>query len=384
MGSYAFDPDRINGCVIWEGMMKQLYLFLAMLVFLFSCWVGLSLARNKSLWNDEVYSQVSTIGGHGYLDLIEGRVSEGNNGPFYYLVQKFAGQVFGYEIPKGVVASGTYVDQKAQLILRISPVVWMSLAIALIFYYFSINVALWAGLCAWLMTMSTFMVWSFWAEARPYSLLFLLTTVQSFLVLSCQDSSQRSRSLRGLILTHILLAFAAPGSIVQIVWVSGLFLLFGYGKKRDLVMMAMIPVFICFYYYNQTPKFPVTFPDAPWKLITANFPIERLLLVGAAGIYLWRKEACRLGAVFYPGMMLMAAMMMLLIFKIKAGPGAGYLMDGRHFIFLAPVGIIVSTFVLVRLMESSRSWVIQRIFLLLLIALAIPRIWKYLHLFNLR
>ena len=70
----------------------------------------------------------------------------------------------------------TYVaDYKGQIILRINANLLMSLSIVLIFYFFVRYYSWGAGIYSLLLSLSSFMVWAHWVEARPYVLWFFLT-----------------------------------------------------------------------------------------------------------------------------------------------------------------------------------------------------------------
>jgi hypothetical protein len=360
------------------------------MVFFISCWIGFSIARQKPLWTDEISTEVRDIRPSGYWHIITGNSNEGTKAPIVYCIQKFIDQIFSYKLPEN--ANNLYFDRKAQLVCRISSIIWMSMSIALIFYYFTRTTALWAGVSALLITLSTFMVWGYWAEERSYSFWFFCTSAQSLIVLwASWHTHKKSVVLGWLMLMNVLLSLTATLSTIQIIAVSIWMFFTGYRKITDYILTTVIPVAICFFYYTQTPHFLYTILPV-WKLITANIPLERIVLLFAAGLYLWRRSLQPLSVqdhksdlkfLSYLGLIFSAAVGLLMAFKMRETGNpldpCRLILHGRHFIFLAPIGIIASTFVFTRLMQVNSSRKIRVALVLLLVILTVPRIWKYTH-----
>ncbi|MCK5216086.1 MAG: hypothetical protein KAR05_12130, partial [Candidatus Omnitrophica bacterium] len=147
---------------------------------------GLFLADHKTLWNDETYSQLSSVENTSVSDVISGQVKEGNNSPLFYLLQKGVSAVFGYRTP-ALWREGTQFwttnGPGDKIILRIVPVSAMTLSIAAVFYYFARFYSFWVGALSLFLSLSTTVFWQFWVEARHYSLWFLLTTMELLLFL---------------------------------------------------------------------------------------------------------------------------------------------------------------------------------------------------------
>jgi len=61
--------------------------------------IGFKLAYDKPLWNDEIYTLVSSVSRVSYLDILLGRVKEGNNCPLFYVIQKGICDIARYSIP---------------------------------------------------------------------------------------------------------------------------------------------------------------------------------------------------------------------------------------------------------------------------------------------
>ena len=142
--------------------------------------LGLRLAEHKPLWNDELYSLLSSVRNLSYGDIITAKITEGNNTPLFYLSQKAFIDLTGYQPPQEWVAGQWgHNHPYSNLRIRILPVACMSVAIAVIFYFFSYFYSIWTGLYALAVAFSSFMVWAYGFEARPYALWFLLTTLQA-------------------------------------------------------------------------------------------------------------------------------------------------------------------------------------------------------------
>ncbi|MCR4337232.1 MAG: hypothetical protein NUV91_05455, partial [Candidatus Omnitrophica bacterium] len=58
---------------------------------------GILLAHHKPLWNDEIYSQHSSVENISVWRMISGKIPEGNNTPLFYLGQKVISAISGYQ-----------------------------------------------------------------------------------------------------------------------------------------------------------------------------------------------------------------------------------------------------------------------------------------------
>jgi hypothetical protein len=271
----------------------------------------------------------------------------------------------------------------------------MSLAVTLIFYYFSRSISLWAGASSILICLATFMVWGYWAEDRLYSFWFLMTSAQALYVLKfIQYPSKKDEALRGIIATNILLSLTTPLSILQIAAASAWVFIAGYRKITDFVWAALIPIAICLLYYHHSPKYSFIFILPAWKVFTANIPIERFLLILIGGSYLiWnyakpmmaKERLEEIKSLVYFGLIFLAGIGLLLIFKLKEAPAGtstgpvDFSVEGRYIIFLAPAGIIAMTYIFSRLMQINRSMKARVVLVLLLLSLTLPRVWRYTH-----
>jgi len=368
---------------------RGFHISLTIVVFFIACWMGFSVALQKPLWGDEMYSEQTHIKACSYLKIISGTIGEGEKAPIYFCTQKLIDQIFSLNFPDHVTGN-LYKDKRAQIICRISAV----LAITLIFYYFTRTIGFWAGASGLLIILSTFMVWAYWAEDRVYPFWFLGTTIQALVVLwASQYKPKELTVLSWLLSANILLALMTPTCVLQIVAVMIWMFLTGFRKISDYFVVCAVPFGIVFFYYHQMQVVNgplVFFFKFPWyKVFTANIPLERIVVLVIAGAYLclrWlRLRATQdhqgnLNCLSFLYIICVAGAGLLLEFKIKSGHNiAGWSMEGRYFIFLAPIGIIAMTFIFTRLMQLTRSWKIKTALVLALIFLTVPRIWRYTH-----
>jgi hypothetical protein len=236
--------------------LKSLYLSGGVLVMLLAS--GFLLSKQKLLWNDELYTQNTAIDADSYAGLLSFKFPDGNKNPLFYIIQKTVCNIFSYHMP-AAYANGLNRtrDIPSQIILRIPSNIYMSLALALIFYFFTRFYSIFAALYALSVALVSPMVWMYWVEARPYSLWFLLTTAQ-LLLLCCAFISPKIKIIKILCLTHILLALTTPASMFQISIAA--FMVWRKKKvnTKQLALIWVLPtgiaLFYCFFDYLSTIK----------------------------------------------------------------------------------------------------------------------------------
>ena len=337
---------------------------IAAALFLLFLSTGNYLAQRKPLWNDEIYTQVRTLDRLSYQDILLNRMTEGNNCPLFYLIQKGICDAFHYKFP--FVWDGEWYvgDLPSQTILRIGSNVFMALSLTAIFYFFARYYSGLAGFYSLLISMSSFMVWAYCAEARPYALWFFLTTLQALLFLR---ATVPSRIWRWLAAVHFLLALTITFSVVQILIVSGLLWFLREKDWKKYIFMTGIPVAICFFYYWYSPHFKFFFLETPWQLVSTNIPADRLSIAAGFGL-LWllselrrnRNFVSESNAVEYLMLMisiLAASFFALLVFKMRQPRIIvdGFSLSSRYFIYLTPIGIIGTVLFSVHLLRAFRS-----------------------------
>ncbi len=384
--------------------MRRIHLrIISFILFFILLFTGFQLAKNKPLWNDEIYSQTGPVQGQSYGDMFLGKISEGSNAPLFYVIQKTLCLLAKYKL--SIAGTSWFiVDQKSQIILRVFPNFYMALAITFIFYFFSRHYSVWAGFYALLVSFSSPMIWRYWVEARPYSLWILLTIVQILLFLVMLKDKQKSQNLwKWLMITHILMAFTVVFSLAQMVIISILLWYFGKEKKRlsppkAYFVVTIISIVICLFYYAQAPKYNFWFDqkNPPVKLLTDCFPIEYIWMCGVylffyGFTYFFNKEKRKsleegkycLSLLILTGL---AALALLSVFIIKAVEYPnGFAVVSRYFLFLTPVVIIGSSLFSVELFKQFKGnrWISVNLVILFTGLLIIRFMKTYLEIYSL-
>ncbi len=359
---------------------------ISLFLFLVLFYVGFLLASHRPVWNDEIYSLTGIIR-QSYGSIVLGRIQEGNNSPLFYLIQKIICSVSRYSTPQQWTdGDWGWRDPYSEILLRINPIIFMSLSIAIIFHFFSRRYSMVAGIYSLFVSLSSYMVWAYWVDARPYALWIFMTTIQSLFFLNIVHEGKVSNVVgeegasdgqwKRLIAVHFFLSLTSIFSIAQIAIVSSL-LWFQYGKKwQRYVPLAVIPSALCLFYYARAPKYQFWFKETPLQLINASIPKDRLLFIALflgfviLGCYMKR---INLRSLFKNGLMrvssyylaltilmIFAASLVLFIFKLTETPThAGFQISNRYFIYLTPVGIIATTLFSIAMINSvtGKMWV---------------------------
>ncbi|VAX35000.1 hypothetical protein MNBD_UNCLBAC01-267 [hydrothermal vent metagenome] len=354
--------------------------FISFLLFGIFLIIGVNLAKLKPLWNDEIYTQTSSVENLSYKKIIFGKIKEGNNSPFFYLIQKSICDIFRYSLPyewKG----GEIDDQKAQILLRMSSNVFMALSVTIFFYFFSRYYSLGFGIYALLVALSSFMVWYYWVEARPYSLWVFLTTVQSLVFLRIlKNSSYCLLSWHSLAVINILMAVTSFLSIIQIFIVSLVLWVFKEKRWKAYLWMTVFPLCLLFFYYFHAPKYKFWIADdGIMPLIYSSISEMRLVLIITCivlgGIFYFKKskvDSIFLGvdvrgyAAFF-GFVLVGTFGVLLWLMWKDSGGLeGFSVTTRYFIYLTPVGIIANVLCLEQLVKIFKNnfWMVTNIIII--------------------
>ena len=328
---------------------------------------GMTLACHKPLWNDELYSQISSVQGISYADMLGGKISEGNNCPLFYAMQKILCGVVHYRLPawKG----GNVEDAYAQVLLRVNSMVSMSLAAVVIFYFFARLAGLMPGIYAALLFCASFVVWAYIAEARPYALWVLLTVLQTLALFHVLRSDEKSsRGLRGLAVVHWLLSLSSIfGTVQAVLACCVLCMRRGMRPLRQWTGVLLVPLVAGFFYYWHAPKYPFRVGDVT-NLIVMNVSLERLLFLGVYVLFVllyppWRRQMPRSAQdhilVFFAGLLLMSVTV-IFFYKLREMPGhQGFEIANRYFMNLAPVSALAAALAMARALESFRhdAWV---------------------------
>ena len=127
---------------------KSLYLSAGIFAALFTG--GFCLSQHKLLWLDECFTQHESINKSSYVDLLTMHFPDGNKCPLFYILQKVDSDIFSFKYPV-MPSEGSWdvSDVRSQIIIRIPSNIYMSLALALIFYYFTRFYSLFMGIFAY-------------------------------------------------------------------------------------------------------------------------------------------------------------------------------------------------------------------------------------------
>ena len=352
--------------------MKNPKSFIAATLVLVVCLsVGVWIAGHRPLWNDEYYSQVSSIRGISYLDQFLGNISEGGNAPLFYVVQKFFLQLICYQVPSSWLGGQWSSDPFSQIVLRINPILFMSLSVSLVFYYFCRRYSLWTGLYSFFIYSSSYMLWAYWAEARPYALLVFLTTVQSTILLNKIDQApglDNTKAWIMLAITNILLSFTSILSLGEVLSVSVLWWALKERDGKKYVLITFLPMIISLFYYFHAPKYQFFFGLSPEQLIRDNISRERfdiffifIIFLSTYGMFkklpafkqcLGSQILRPLGYFLFVIFVLTASAVVLWLFALHAQVNQGFPITSRYFIYLTPIGVMATTIVSVAMIKS--------------------------------
>ncbi len=330
---------------------------LSLLLWITLLWVGFQLSERKVLWIDEVYTQKYTIDNRSYRDILTLNLPEGNKSPLFYIFQKIASDIGSFRIAvattKGLIF---FHDKRSQIIMRIPSNIYMSLGLALLFYFFTCRFSLWTGLYALSLGLAAPMVWLYWVEARPYSLWFLLTSMQLCLTYMAITPKGTSTTLiqRLLLLTHVLLALTTIGSIVQIVIVSFMLWCQGFYKKQWL---WILPIGITLFYYWAAPGFS-TKAYFFWPHLLESVLPEHLLVYVLYGLmlcYFSLKKKPAGNTFFFLIFLLFLASTCFMLYVLSLKKTSQFGFFTRYFIYMVSADIIMMTVASRDLMQWAKK-----------------------------
>jgi len=354
----------------------------ATLIFIGCLSLGFWIAQHKALWNDEYFSQLSSVDGTSYTAQWSGRIPEGGNPPLFYSLQKLFLQTIHYQVPIQWSQGHWSNDAVSQILLRVNPVIFMSLSVTMVFYYFCRRGSLLIGFYSLFIYISSYMLWVYWAEARPYALLVFLTTAQSMVLLDRmgQDFCANKRNSWVLLaVINMLLALTFILSVGQILAASVLWWwVFREHDWKKYVLMTALPVAVAFFYYMHAPKYQFFFGLSPEQLIRDNISRQRfdilfIYLISLSAYWGGQKKQLLEGILYkeilrpvpyviFMVLVLASSAMVLCFFAFHAKGNQGFPVTSRYFIYLTPIGAIATTIMSVSLFGSlSRHRLIQRI-----------------------
>lgn len=355
---------------------------LALLVFLFSFVQGLSIATRKPLWNDEIYTQVQNVEGKSWLQIWKGNFQEGNNSPLFYSVQKAVSLLARYHSQD----LSHRDDLRSRIIIRLAPVFFMSLGIALCVGYLSFLYSILIGIFALLLLLTTFTIWAYWAEARPYSMVFCVTVFQSLGLWNAFRLKDSGRAWRPIMFAHVFLALTSSLSAIQIAASGVILWLRGYRKPWQLLVMLGIPLAIAVTYYAVSGRYMFWFAQRgmPMALIKASIPEGRLQAILLFPIILWiwdMKRAVKTSKALWffqgwVGLTLLGYVLFLAYLWFKQKPPNGFEISNRYFISLLPLGVISMTLLSLEICRRPRFVWGRILAWAIILSLTLPRLIK--------
>jgi len=332
--------------------------------------IGFSLSAHKVLWLDELYTQQTAIDANSLKGILSHTFPDGNKNPLFYVIQKGACKAFSYRLP---VYFPQYFystrDVPSQVILRIPSNFYMSLALALIFYFFTRFFSFYAAIYALCVALVTPMVWFYWVEARPYSLWFLLTTIQLLLV-CCSVISPKTKIVGKLILTHILLSLTTPTSMIQI---SIATLMVGWKAKlnvKQLTLVGVLPIGITLFYYSIDVMNKIKTYSFPFNLFDVVMP-ERVYIYIIYALTAWvlpeKYRKLSWNIFFLPVFLLFIASALAVLVKDIYTQNSDQGFFSRYLIYLTPADILMFSLASIDLRQWSRQnpWICMNVSILL-------------------
>ena len=244
---------------------------------------GISQVVARPLNSDEVYTK-NYVHKFALINCILGDpLDDANHFPLSHMVEK------GYEVILdslgfhwSYVQPAYYENTLWQILLRIPSVLFISIAVAFSFYFYSRNFSPAIGFLNFVASISSAPLWIHMAEARYYALWYLLTTLHiAFVLLIANKKPKREDSLWDiLIVIQFLLSLCVVFSILNIIATVVVFACFRLISKKFLACTTTQLGF-WFYYYSVSPKRLWFFAPhgPPLKLFLAHFPYERLFVV---------------------------------------------------------------------------------------------------------
>ena len=362
-------------------------LITAFFLFLLVVVAGIALAVHKPLWNDENYSQLANVEQRSYGEILRGRVFEGNNCPLFYLIQKSICNAFNYHFTYVWHGEDIY-DVKAQILLRMSSIMFMALTVATMFYFIVHIGGFMTGALAILVLCSSGLVWTYIAEARPYTIWIFLTLCQAILFIKRIHLNEGSRTSKLLVLVHCLLSLTSVFGAAQAIW--GSILIFLRDKRvfvKDFLTLLLVPALIGIFYYLQAPKYLLRVGNF-MELIYSNVSLERLVILGmcAIVIFILRNrlaktfvEAFTYLLVFFIGLLSLAACLIAFYKAQHVAGQQGFELASRYFVYLAPISsllVMVALMCVLRIFGKS-VWKRLNICLILLGLIVVEALRTY-------
>ncbi len=358
-----------------------------LLVFLALFYAGLKIAQTRGLWNDEIFTQLQSIQTKSYLTILNGQIPEGNNFPLFYLTQKLITERSHFQLSNAWQGQGFGYDAQGQKIMRFQGNAWMSLALAIVFGFFSYYFSYRWGLYTLSLFLTSSLVWVYWAEARPYGVWIALTAIQSLVILR-MTWQERISTKWWLILALVqtLLSLTAVIGVVQSIIATSVIVFLKRSDKRILFYQLIHLVVIGWFYHSRALHFETWFDRSPidiFFMVTPKFQfIIPILLVGfliySVIVKKNREELLKnlrgLEFNIFAGVILISGLMLMNMFILKdQGGPKGFTVSPRYFVFLLPGFFMMQSVAAADLFRSlSNGWLkVGLVILLLFIVLQV-------------
>ena len=159
----------------------------------------------------------------------------------------------------------------------------MAAGVALIFHYFALQFQLWTGLYSLAICLTSFMVWMYVMEARPYALWFFLTAIQMISLLRLADDNNERSRVYWLGLANFLLGFTVIFSLIQNAVTSVLAWRLGVRDWR-FSLGFLLPASASLFYAFHAPKYSFWLAESFMGLLGASLPVDRILIIAAGAV----------------------------------------------------------------------------------------------------
>jgi hypothetical protein len=236
----------------------------------------------------------------------------------------------------------------------------MSLSVMLIFVFAGQRLGVGAAILSFMVFVSSHMFWVYLAEARPYALIVLLSTVQALIVnRMVHEPRQGYRYEPGLMVVHVFMALT---SVCLLLPIAAAGLVLGLQRRwrpKQYAGTVALPAALSLFYYLQAPHYDFHFNLSIQQLIRDSFPTERLNILGLF-LLVWltafilkkigrqdfvQEEPLRPAIIFscYVTVTLILTVLLLTyMWIIRSELPQGFPLTSRYFIYLMPLGVILA------------------------------------------
>lgn len=252
--------------------------------------------------------------------------------------------ISGYRFTQDWQGEHFVFDQKGQIFLRLPSNICVAFTLSFMLFFFLRRKDLFSSIVSLLLTLSAYMTWAYWPEARPYALWYSLSIIHGLLILNAFEKKD-SDNITPLLLTHWLLALTSVISAAQIL-LAGILLLFkDRNFKKTFLLITPIPVVL--FYTSMGMSIAPRLDISPITLMSAAAPPEWLAAISIGIIFfLFHKKILTESTVLFTALflgMFAGASSILLLALFRQAPPSAPVLYYRHFIFLTPYAMLLTT-----------------------------------------